>query len=363
MISLKGLILSGGLGTRLRPLTHTGAKQLIPVANKPMIFYAIEDLKNAGIVDIGIVVGHDKLRIESIKNAVGDGSYWGVKITYIEQAAPQGIGHAVLISERFIGNDNFVVYLGDNILKGGIQQFVEEFESSEYDAGILLAKHKYPINFGVAVLDKSGKLIDVEEKPKKPKSNFVITGIYIFNSRIFDVLKETKPSQRGELELTDCISKLIKSKDYEVSSYMVEGYWDDTGDAEAILRANHLILIDLEPHNEGVVEEGARLIGNISIGRGTVIKKGSLIKGPTIIGKNCILGPNTYVGPYTSIGDNSVIVESEIESSIVIGDTKIHFPGKIVDSLIGRNTVINSAKGDLPKGHKFVLGQHSQLRI
>lgn len=360
---MKGLILAGGLGTRLRPLTHTGAKQLIPIANKPVIFYAIEDLKDAGIEEIGIVVGHDKTRIESVKNAVGNGSRWGVKITYIEQDAPRGIGHAVLISESFIGKDNFVVYLGDNILKGGIKKLVDEFNNSNYDASILLTKHKYPTKFGVASLNEKGEIIDIEEKPEKPKSNNIVTGIYIFNSSIFEVLKKMKPSQRKEFELTDVLRILVNSPGYKVSSRMVEGWWDDTGDAEAVLRANHLILMDLKAYNEGNIEEGATLIGNVDIGKGTVIKNGSVIKGPAIIGKDCKIGPSTYIGPYTSIGDNTVIVGGEIESSIVIGDSMIRFPGRIVNSLIGKNSKIVSSKKDLPKGYRFIIGEHSELKV
>lgn len=356
--------MAGGLGTRLRPLTHTGAKQLIPIANKPVLYYIIEDLKNAGIENIGVIVGYDKTRIDSIKNAVGDGSRWGVKITYIEQDAPRGIGHAVLISEDFMDKDDFVVYLGDNMLKEGIKDFVDEFRKSRYDASLVLSQHARPQKFGVAVLDKTGNIVDVEEKPQKPKSNLVITGIYIFKPVIFDVLKKTNISKRNELELTDSIRTLILSGRHKVSSHIVKGWWDDAGDVEAVLLANHMVLSDMENSEiEGNIEKNVKILGNVRIGKGTIVKNGTFIKGPTVIGENCIIGPNTYIGPYTAIGEGCTIEDGEIESSIVIGNAKISYPGKIVNSLIGRYSIINSSKNDVPKGQRFILGENSELRI
>ena len=244
--NMKGLILAGGLGKRLRPLTHTGPKQLIPVANKPVIFYCIEDLKNAGIKEIAIVVpGHDLPRAEAIRNEVGNGERWEIKIVYIYQEMPKGIAQAVAIAKDFLNNENFVLYLGDNMLKGGIKKFVEEFNNSNADASILLSKHEHPEKFGVALLNEKGEIIEVEEKPIKPKTNLVIMGIYIFNKKVFEAINQIKPSARGELEITHAIQKLIDSKENRVISHTISGWWDDTGNAEDIINANHLVLMEL----------------------------------------------------------------------------------------------------------------------
>lgn len=361
---MKGLILAGGSGKRLRPLTHTGPKQLIPVANKPVLFYCIEDLKNAGIEEAAIIVaGDDHARVEAIKNAVGDGSKWGLNVSYIEQDTPRGLAHAVAITKDFVGGDDFVVYLGDNMLKGGIKGFVEEFENSNADASILLSEHKYPEKFGVALLNKEGEIIDVEEKPENPKSNLVIIGVYIFTSKIFEVIKEIKPSARGELEITHAIQKHVESKDCKVISHVVEGWWDDTGNAEDILHANHLVLMEIESENRGAVEEDVKIVGNVKIGEGSVIKKGSVIKGPVIIGKNTVIGPDTYIGSYTSIDDDCKIEGGDIESSIILKGTVIKFKGKIVDSLIGKESRVLSSDNRLPKGYKFIMGENSEVEI
>lgn len=358
---MKGLVLAGGLGTRLRPLTHTGPKQLIPIANKPVLFYVIEDLVEAGITDIGIIVGYTEERINTIKNTVGDGSRWGARITYIEQDAPRGLAHAVYCAKEFMGNEPFVVYLGDNILKSGIVNFVNEFKNSGAEASILLSHVPDPHKYGVAVLDDKGVVVDVEEKPKSPKSDLALIGVYMFTPYIFKVIETLKPSQRGEYEITDAIRKIILSKKHKVISHIVTDWWDDTGTADAILHANHLILSDLEHKIEGIVEDGAKLVGNIELGQGSVIKNGAVVRGPVIIGKNCTIGPG-YIGPYTSIGDNTTIIGGEVESSIIIGDTHIEFNEKIVDSLIGRYTNIVSTNS-LPKGYRFIIGENSEVRL
>ena len=361
---MKGLILAGGLGTRLRPLTHTGAKQLIPIANKPVLVYCIEDLKQAGITDIGIIVGYTKERMESITNALGDGSRWGARITYIEQDAPRGIAHAVYCAKEFIGNESFVVYLGDNMLKEGIGPFVEKFKTSKADAAILLTRVQDPSKYGVASLDKNGRVIDVEEKPKKPESDLVVIGIYIFTPCIFKVIEALNPSGRGEYEITHAIRSLIKSKQYKVVSDLVTGWWDDTGTAEAILHVNHMVLAELKTEICGEIEEGANLIGNVKLGVGSVIKSGSVIRGPVVIGENCTIGP-TYLGPYTSIGNNSIIVGGEIESSIIMENAliKLEANKRIVDSLIGKYTNIASSRNTLPGGYKFLIGENSNIQI
>jgi len=360
---MKGLILAGGFGKRLRPLTHTGPKQTIPIANKPVLHYCVEDLVNAGIKDIGIIVGYTPERINVIKEVVGDGSLWGVKITYIEQDAPRGLAHAVSISEDFIGDDNFVVYLGDNMLKGGIKKFVEDFVKNGDHTKLLLSKVEDPSRYGIAMLDKNGNIIDIEEKPEKPRSNLAITGIYLFRPDIFEFAKNVKPGKKGELQLTDAIKNMLKSPKYNVTATVINGWWDDLGKTEDVLKANYIVLSDLkESENKGRVEEGVSLTGTIRIGDKTLIRKNSIIRGPVIIGKSCKIGPDTYIGPYTSIGDNTTIIGGEIESSIIIGKTTINCKGKIVDSLIGKNSTITSSNR-LPKGYRLVVGENSLLNL
>jgi len=360
---MKGLILAGGLGKRLRPLTHTGPKQIIPIANKPVLHYCIEDLVNAGIKDIGIIVGYTEERINTIKEVVGDGSRWEANITYIEQDAPRGLAHAVWTAKDFLGNDDFVVYLGDNLLKNGIKYFVDDFKKTYADASILLAKVNNPEKFGIALLNEKGEVIDVEEKPKKPKSNYAITGIYLFKPSIFEFIENLNPSSRNELELTHAIQGLIESKKHKITSHFVKGWWDDAGTAKDILHLNHMILSNLKKSEiKGTVEKDAKLIGNIEIGNKTVVKKGTVIRGPVVIGKNCVIGFNSYIGPYTSIGDNTKVINSEIESSIIIGDSVINCKRKIVDSLIGRHSNIDS-NDTLPKGFKLIIGENSFLSL
>lgn len=361
---MKGVILAGGLGTRLRPLTYTEAKQLILIANKPVLEYGIEDLKGAGIHEIGIVVGYTPERIRSITDVMGDGSRWGVHITYIEQDAPRGIAHAVYCAKDFVEKDGFVVYLGDNLLKGGIAPFIKRFKAQQADAGVLLAQVEDPRPYGVAVLDRNGNIIGIEEKPAEPPSDLVVIGIYYFSPSVFEVIEQLNPSGRGEYEISDTLRLLIQSDRYKVISAKVRGWWDDTGTAEAVLRANHLVMADLKPCCNGTLEPSVRIIGSVTIGEGTIIRTGTVLRGPVIIGKGCKIGP-TYLGPYTSIGDNCVIKGGEIESTIIIGDTKIDLdPDKrIVDSLIGRATVITSARERLPSGCKLILGENSEVQI
>lgn len=361
---MKGIILAGGSGTRLRPLTHTGTKQLIPIANKPVLEYCIEDLRAVGIHDIGIIVGYTPERIASVVSVIGHGQRWGVNIVYIEQDSPRGIAHAVHCAKNFVGEDNFVVYLGDNMLKGGIAPFIKKFQTQAVDAGVLLAQVEDPRPYGVAVLNDEGNIIGIQEKPKNPPSDLVVIGIYYFSPRVFEIIEQLNPSDRGEYEISDTLRVLIESDRYTVGSAKVHGWWDDTGTAEAILRANHLVMNDLQPYCKGTVERGARLIGNVAIGEASVIDPGCVIRGPVIVGENCRLS-STYLGPYTAIGDNCVVRGGEIESSILIGDTTIDLePNKrIVDSLIGRYTIITSAKERLPSGHKLIIGDNSEVGI
>ncbi|MDD1767210.1 MAG: glucose-1-phosphate thymidylyltransferase, partial [Methanomassiliicoccales archaeon] len=323
---MKGLILAGGSGTRLRPLTHTGPKQLIPIANKPNILYCLEDLRDAGIVDIGVILGNNMP--EKVRDLLGDGSQYGVRIAYIVQGEPRGIAQAVGCSEEFMGDDPFVVYLGDNILKGGIKYMVEEFAAKNYEAMVALCPVDNPQKFGIAELDEKGEIVSIVEKPKEPKSNLAMIGIYFLRKSIFPVIKDLKPSWRNELEITDAIDNLRKQKG-NVIARQVRGWWKDTGKPEDILLANHLVLETIEKRNDGTLEDGVKVIGRVSIGEGTLIKKGSMIRGPVVIGKNCVIGPDTYVGPYTAVGDGTTIVNGEIESTIIIGDAYIDCGKKI----------------------------------
>lgn len=360
---MKGVILSGGLGTRLRPLTHTGAKQLIPIANKPVIEYCIEDLKEMGISEIAIIVGYTPERIQSVKDAIGDGLRWDIRITYIEQDAPRGIAHAVYCAKDFIGNDDFVVYLGDNILKDPISHIIRDFHSQGLDAGMLLAEEKDPRPYGVAILEND-KIIGIVEKPREPPSNLVVIGVYYFSPRVFPVIEQLKVSNRGELEISDTLHNMITTPDCRTGGARIQGWWDDTGTSEAILRANQLMLTDISENIKGTIEEGVKLIGTIDIGAGTIIKSGSVIRGPVIIGMNCTVGP-TYIGPYTSIGDNCTIRGGEIESSILVGDTVIDIEAnkRIMDSLIGRYSHIYSATKRLPHATKLTLGENSEVHL
>lgn len=357
---MKGLILAGGFGTRLRPLTHTGPKQLIPIANKPVLFYGMEDLKNAGITDIGIVLGLNMP--DRIKEAVGDGSKFGVKVTYVMQGEPKGIAHAVKISRDFTGEEPFVVYLGDNIIKEGITNFVRGFKESKCDARIMITKVRDPQRFGVVELNKKGEVLSVIEKPKEPKSDLALVGAYLFKSSIFEMINKIKPSWRNELEITDAIQRLIDTN-HTVEAHTIKGWWKDTGKPEDILEANHLVLDDLKPSNKGTIESSVKILGRVVIGNGTIIKKGSSINGPVIIGKNCVIGPNSFIGPYTSIGDNTVVVGGEIDSSIILQDTRIECGKRILNSLIGRHSQILPTKKNMPQGFEFIVGENSIINI
>ena len=353
---MKGLILSGGEGTRLRPLTFTQAKQLVPVANKPVLFYGIEALKEAGIEEIGIVVGDTK---EEIKEAVGDGSRWGIRISYIEQEAPLGLAHAVKISEGFLGREPFVMYLGDNILKSGIKSLVEEFQGRKLNSLILLTEVPNAQMFGVAELD-DGKVVRLVEKPKKPKSNLALVGVYMFDFHIFEAVRAIKPSWRNELEITDAIQYLV-DKGYEVHPHIVTGWWKDTGKIEDILDANRLILESIEGKIEGSVDETSKINGQVIVEKGTVIKN-SIIRGPAIIGEKCEV-VDSYIGPFTSIQKGCRIIKIELEHSIVLEGSEIQdVGGRIDESLIGREVKIFKCPPK-PSVFRFIVGDKSEIGI
>jgi len=357
---MKGVILHGGKGTRLRPLTHTGPKQLIPIANKPMSQYALEDLREAGITDIAVVLGD--IVPEKVVDYYGDGSKFGVKLSYIHQGEPKGIAQAVGLARDFVGDEPFVVYLGDNLIKGGIRDCIEGFRNSDAAAHIALCHVKNPEAFGVAELDSKGRIVRLIEKPKAPPSDLALVGIYMFRSKIFGAIDKLRPSWRGELEITDAIQGLLEMG-LEVSSHIISGWWKDTGLPEDILEANHLVLSDLNPYNKGKLEGEVVATGKILIEDGTVIKSKSTLRGPLIIGKNCEVGPGTYVGPYTSIGDNVVIRGGEVENSIIISDTVIECGKRIVDSLVGKGSRVVSNEANLPKGYRLVIGENTFITL
>jgi glucose-1-phosphate thymidylyltransferase len=353
---MKGLILSGGKGTRLRPLTHTSAKQLVPVANKPVLFYGIESLAAAGIRDIGIVVGDTQAEIRA---AVGDGSRWNVRVTYIEQDAPRGLAHAVLISEPFIGGDSFVMYLGDNLLNKGITEFVEEFVREAPAAQILLTRVPDPQMFGVAELVE-GRVVRLVEKPKEPKSDLALVGVYMFSPAVFDSVKRIKPSLRNELEITDAIQDLI-DRGLEVRPHLVQGWWKDTGKLEDMLEANRLILDTFERRIDGTIDNESRIEGKVVIEAGAVVER-SVIRGPVIIGAEARI-IHAYVGPFTSIGCKTEIRDSEIEHSIILEGCVISdLAARVEDSLIGRNVRIHRQPVK-PSAYRFMLGDNSEVGI
>ena len=359
MSLMKGIILHGGHGTRLRPLTHTGPKQLIPVANKPISRYVLDDLKNSGITDVTLVLG--STYPEKVKQYYGDGSNLNVKIKYQIQDAPRGIAHAIGLCEQQMGTSPFVVYLGDNLLKGGINRLVEEFQTSNQDAMVLLCKVKEPQQFGVAKFNEDGKLTQLVEKPKDPPSNYALTGIYFFKPIIFKMIKQLKPSWRGELEITDAIQKLLDDG-YNLGHQIVEGWWKDTGTPEDILEANRLVLDEMKPKIEGKIEDDSSLQGRITIGKNTTVREKALIRGPTIIGENTTIEANVYIGPYTSIGNNAIIKQGEIENSIIMDHCIINIKDRITDSIIASHSKITSSK-NTPHGKRFIIGERTYIEL
>ncbi len=355
---MKGLILSGGKGTRLRPLTYTSAKQLVPVANKPVLFFGIESIVAAGITDIGIIVGDTK---DEIRAAVGDGSRFGARVTYIEQEAPKGLAHAVMIAEDFLGDDSFVMYLGDNLIAGGITSLVEEFVDLGCNAQILLAEVPNPQQFGVAELDDDNTVRRLVEKPKEPRSNLALVGVYMFDSNIFESVKRIKPSARNELEITDAIQNLI-DRGFEVHPHKVRGWWKDTGKLSDMLEANRIVLESFDIHRgTGEVGEGSAIEGRVDLGEGVELID-TLVRGPAVIGAGSRL-EHAFVGPYTSIGSGCQLVRCEIENSIVLEGCEIRdVPLRIDGSLVGRNARI--VKTDYkPKAYRFMLGDNSEVGV
>ncbi len=354
---MKGLILSGGRGTRLRPLTYTSAKQLVPIANKPILFFCIESVVAAGITEIGIVVGETA---DEVRAAVGDGSRFGARVTYIEQEAPRGLAHAVLIAEDFIGDEPFVMYLGDNLIAGGITSLVDEFQELGPSAEILLAEVPDPRQFGVAELTENGRIRRLVEKPPEPKSNLALVGVYLFSSEIFESVRRIKPSPRGELEITDAIQDLI-DRDLWVHPHKVQGWWKDTGKLEDVLEANRIMLDTFDTQAHRTWPPGVKVEGRVELGEGVELVD-ALIRGPVVIGAGTRV-ENAFVGPYTAIGERCVLKRCEVENSIILSDCEIQdIPLRIDGSLIGRNARI--VKTDFkPKAYRFMLGDNSEVGI
>jgi glucose-1-phosphate thymidylyltransferase len=353
---LKGLILSGGTGTRLRPLTHTSAKQLVPVANKPVLFYGLEAMAEAGIQDVGVIVAPETGG--EIREAAGDGSRFGIRIEYIEQKAPLGLAHAVLTGEPFLGDAPFVMYLGDNLLRDGILELVNTFKSEEPDALILLTPVPDPESYGVAELE-DGRVSRLVEKPKEPASDLALVGVYMFTPAIFEAARAIEPSGRGELEITDAIQHLVDSG-RRVDPHIVHGWWKDTGQVQDMLEANRLILDDLEERIDGELKS-TQLEGRVVIEKGAVLENAT-VRGPAIVGANSRI-KDAYIGPYTAIAEDVTIEGAELEHSIVLaGSTVRHLEYRIEASIIGRN--VNIGKGPaFPRAYRFVVGDSSDIQI
>jgi glucose-1-phosphate thymidylyltransferase len=353
---MKGLILSGGKGTRLRPLTHTRAKQLVPVANKPVLYYGVEAIVEAGIRELGVVVGETRPEIEG---ALGDGSRFGARITYIEQDAPRGLAHAVLISQKFLKGEPFVMYLGDNLIADGITELVEDYRQRGCNSQILLARVPNPEQFGVAELE-DGRVVRLTEKPKRPKSDLALVGVYMFDDTIFDAVQAIRPSARQELEITDAIQWLIDNG-RSVHPHLVHGWWKDTGKIEDMLEANRIILDTFDPKGLESVDSGSRVEGKVVLEPGARIVS-STVRGPAIVGAGAEVR-DAFVGPYTSIGPGCYVERCEIENSILLQGSRIErIPGRIADSLIGTNVHIHPG-AERPRVHRFLIGDNSEIGI
>ncbi len=362
MDALKGLILSGGRGTRLRPITHTSAKQLVPVANKPVLFYGIEAMAAAGIEEVGIIIAPETG--DEIRAAAGDGSRFGVRITYVVQDEPNGLAHAVLTAEPFLGDSPFVMYLGDNLLQGGIADLVAAFRSEQPDALILLTPVDDPENYGVAELEgavggERGRVVRLVEKPEQPATDLALVGVYMFTSCIHDAARAIEPSARGELEITDAIQYLVDAG-RRVEPHVVNGWWKDTGRLADMLEANRLVLENLVARSDGELID-SQVEGRVVIERGARLER-STVRGPAVIGSGARL-VDAYVGPYTAVGEGCLIERSEVEHSILLASSSVvGLEGRMESSLLGRNVVIR--RGDVqPRAFRFMVGDNSEIGI
>jgi glucose-1-phosphate thymidylyltransferase len=354
---MKGLILSGGRGTRLRPITYTSAKQLVPVANKPVLFYGIEAMAGAGIREVGIIIAPETG--DEIRASVRDGERFGVRITYIVQDEPAGLAHAVLTAEPFLGAEPFVMYLGDNLLQGGINELVGAFRSHQPEALILLTPVPDPENYGVAELDGSGRVVRLVEKPPEPATDLALVGVYMFTARIHEAAKSIRPSGRGELEITDAIQWLVDAG-APVESHVVRGWWKDTGRLDDMLEANRLILETLERRVDGELVD-AQIDGRVVVEAGAVLER-STVRGPAIIGAGARL-LDAYIGPYTAVGRHCLVEGAEVEHSILLEGSSVRgLQGRMESSLLGRNVAI-SRDDRQPRAYRFMVGDNSEIGI
>ncbi|MFF8670259.1 glucose-1-phosphate thymidylyltransferase [Streptomyces sp. NPDC015242] len=353
---MKALVLAGGSGTRLRPITHTSSKQLVPVANKPILFYGLESIAAAGITEVGVIVGSTAAEIQA---AVGDGSAFGLDITYIPQSEPLGLAHAVLIARSFLGDDDFVMYLGDNFVLDGISDVVDEFRKNPCDAQILLTRVSDPTAFGVAVTDDQGNVVELEEKPRTPRSDLAVAGVYLFSPVVHDAVRAIRPSARGELEITDALQWMIDRR-MTVRSTVITGYWKDTGNVTDMLEVNRTLLERLQPRVDGCVDDESEIIGRVRIEAGAQVRR-SRIVGPAIIGAGSVV-TDSYIGPSTSVAEECLISHSEIEYSIVLRGSSFDRIRRVEASLVGRNVKVTLAPR-LPATHRLVIGDHGQVQF
>jgi len=356
---MKGIILHGGHGTRLRPLTHTGPKQLLPIANKPMSQFALEDMRNAGITDVGIIIGD--VYPEKVKEYYGDGKKFGVEITYIRQDRPGGISHAIGLCRDFVGDEKFLVYLGDNILRKDLGSYVSRFSASPADSMILLCEVDDPSRFGIAELnERRDGIVRITEKPGEPRSNLAVIGVYFLTPKIFDIIDTLRPSRRGELEITDALQIVLERGSLEFD--FVTGWWKDTGTAEDIIHANRLVLESIGSKNQFLIRDSRTEAGNVVLGGGTEVSPDSDLSGPLIVGKDCRIGPGVSLGPNVSIGDGCRLENCSISDSIIMEGCSISFDGEIRDSIVAQGSEIEHVEdGSSPK--RLLLGERSRLRL
>lgn len=353
---MKALITAGGHGTRLRPITHTKNKHLIPIANKPMLSYALEYVRDAGIREVGIVVNVADTEVEKV---FGNGADFDLNISYIPQKAPLGLAHVIKIAESFIGDEKFIFYLGDNILVGGIKKFIDKFEKDGSNCHLILSRVPDPQRFGVPEI-VNGRIVGVEEKPQNPKSQFAVTGIYIYDNSIFEAVNNIQPSIRGELEISDAHQYLLEKR-YQISFSEITGWWKDTGKVIDLLEANRLILENLKATVSGDVDDQSTVTGNVTIGKGSTITN-SVLRGPIIVGKNVKIC-DAYIGPNTSIADGCRIIASEVEYSILMDNSKIEdVHVRMESSLLGHGVEIIQSS-TRPKTHRFMIGDQSRIRL
>ena len=353
---MKALVLAGGAGTRLRPITYTSAKQLVPVANKPILFYGLEQIRDAGVTDVGIIVGDTH---EEIEAAVGDGSALGIRATYIKQDAPLGLAHAVLTAAEFLGDDDFVMFLGDNLIEGGITGVVEAFERDRPAAQLLLKRVPDPQRFGIAVLNDDGSISRLVEKPADPPSDLALVGVYLFTSAILDAARRIEPSWRGELEITDAIQQLLDDG-ATIRASRVEGWWLDTGKKDELLEANRIVLGTVTRRIEGDVDDSSTLTGDVVVEPGAVVR-GSVVRGPAVIGAGTRL-TDCYVGPFTSIADGCVVTRSELEFSVLMTGCEVTDVARMEGSLLGHDVHVQRATAR-PTAQRFLLGDHSRVEV